>query len=157
LKEYGHLLHDDPQWAARARTFASKVRDLSQVLPTPQACATQSKVTYHDSCHLAHAQQIRQEPRALLKAVCGDRFIELPEADMCCGSAGSYNLTEPKMAAQIQQRKIANILKTGAQIVVMANPGCILQIQAGLKNAGRSDIEVLHIADFLDRQLNGSK
>jgi len=160
LKEYAHLLHDDPQWADRAKTFASKVRDLNQLLSAqPPSLITHhsSLVTYHDSCHLAHAQQIRQEPRALLKAVCGDRFVEMPESDMCCGSAGSYNLTEPKMAAQIQQRKIANILKTGAQIVVMANPGCILQIQAGLKDAGRGDIEVLHIADFLDRQSNGSK
>jgi len=107
------------------------------------------KVTYHDACHLAHPQGITAEPRALVRAVVGDRFVELPEAEICCGSAGSYNLTEPEMAARLQKRKIDNILSTGADVVVTSNPGCQLQIQAGLKKAG-SEMRVVHIADFLE-------
>ena len=107
-----------------------------------------NRVTYHDACHLAHPQQITKQPRDLVKLVAGENFVELPESDVCCGSAGSYNLTEPEMAGRLQRRKVENILKTGAQTVVTTNPGCILQIRAGLKKA-HADIEVLHIADFL--------
>ena len=109
-------------------------------------------MTYHDACHLAHPQRITKQPRELIKAVAGANFVELPESDVCCGSAGSYNLTEPEMAGRLQQRKVENILKTGAQIVVTTNPGCILQLRAGLKKAG-ARVEVLHIADFLLRAL----
>jgi glycolate dehydrogenase iron-sulfur subunit len=158
LKEYGQLLRQDSAWAERARQFAAKIRDLTEFLvanpPAPEAqdrsqpCSV--KVTYHDACHLAHAQRITQAPRDLVKAVAGKNFVELPEADVCCGSAGTYNLTEPAMARRLQTRKVENILKTGAQILVTSNPGCILQIQAGLRQAG-ANIEVLHIADFLER------
>ena len=110
------------------------------------------RVTYHDACHLAHAQRITKAPRDLVKAVAGDNFVDLPESDVCCGSAGSYNLTEPEMAERLQQRKVQNILKTGAQIVVTSNPGCMLQIEAGLKKAG-AQIRVQHIADFLAEHL----
>ena len=106
------------------------------------------KGLWHDACHLTHPQGITLEPRALVQAVAGENFTELNEADVCCGSAGSYNLTEPEMAARLQQRKIKNILATGAEIVVTTNPGCLLQIQAGLKKANPK-IQVLHIADFL--------
>ena len=91
-----------------------------------------------------------KQPRELVKTIAGKHFIELPESDVCCGSAGTYNLTEPAMAERLQARKIENNLKTGAQLVVTSNPGCILQIQAGLRKAG-AKVEVLHIADFLDR------
>ncbi len=159
LKDYGHLLKDDPKWAARAKAFSAKMRDLVELLPvemfTPLAADDFPAVTYHDACHLANPQGIRQQPRDLLKAVCGKSYVELPETELCCGSAGTYNLTQPVMAAQLQQRKIANIARTGAKIVVTTNPGCLLQIQAGLRQAGRADIEALHIADFLDRQFNG--
>ena len=107
-------------------------------------------VTYHDACHLAHAQRITRQPRDLVKASAGRDFIELPESDVCCGSAGTYNLTEPEMAGRLQARKIENILKSGAQTVVTSNPGCLLQIQAGLRKAG-AQVAVLHIADFLDK------
>jgi len=110
-------------------------------------------VTYHDACHLAHPQRITQQPRDLVRSVVGDNFVELPESDVCCGSAGSYNLTEPEMAGRLQRRKIENILRTGAQVVVTTNPGCILQIRAGLKKAG-AHVEVMHIADFLARSLD---
>jgi glycolate oxidase iron-sulfur subunit len=97
---------------------------------------------------LAHPQGITAQPRALVRAVAGENFVELPEAEICCGSAGSYNLTEPEMAARLQNRKIENILSSGANVVVTSNPGCQLQIQAGLKKAG-ADVRVIHIADYL--------
>jgi glycolate oxidase iron-sulfur subunit len=154
LKEYGHLLREDPAWARRGQEFSRQVRDLTELLSLhPPASAPRpgfsKTVTYHDACHLAHPQRITRQPRDLVKAVAGDRFVELPESDVCCGSAGSYNLTEPEMAARLQRRKIENILKTGAEVVVSTNPGCLLQIQAGLRRAGAPHIEVLHIADFL--------
>lgn len=155
LKEYGHLLHDDVEWFERARKFSAKVKDLTESLsglPLPLATRHSSlvtRVTYHDACHLAHPQRITKAPRDLVRAVAGSNFVELPESDVCCGSAGSYNLTEPAMAERLQQRKIQNILQTGAKIVVTTNPGCILQIRAGLQKAGTGDIEVLHIADYL--------
>ncbi|MBI3878130.1 MAG: (Fe-S)-binding protein, partial [Verrucomicrobia bacterium] len=171
LKEYGHLLHDDPQWAARAAAFSAKVKDLTEVLSnadcrlpigesssaTPLTIGNRqleignSQVTYHDACHLAHPQRITKQPRDLVKSVAGANYVELPEADVCCGSAGSYNLTEPEMAERLQRRKIENILRTGAQIVVTTNPGCLLQIRAGIARAGATHIEALHIADFLAR------
>lgn len=160
MKEYGELLGDDPDWAERAKKFSARVKDLTEFpaamefeLPVSKL-KIQEKVTYHDACHLAHAQRITKPPRELVQAVAGNNFVELPEADVCCGSAGTYNLTEPEMAARLQTRKIENILRSGAQIVVTSNPGCLLQIQAGLRKA-KSPIQVLHIADFLDRAISG--
>lgn len=158
LKEYGQMLRDDPVWAERAGQFSAKVKDLTEWL-APRISgfefrASDSKpVTYHDACHLAHPQRITRQPRDLVRTVAGDNFLELPESDVCCGSAGSYNLTEPEMAERLQRRKIENILKTGAQIVVTTNPGCLLQIQAGLRKAGAGNIQALHIADYLDRMI----
>jgi len=152
LKEYEHLLRDDLQWARRAKKFSAKVKDLTEWLANSK-CEARSgdcnKVTYHDACHLAHPQRITKQPRELVKAVAGQNFVELPESDVCCGSAGSYNLTEPEMAQRLQKRKIENILRTGAKVVVTTNPGCILQIQAGLRKAGATEVKVMHIADFL--------
>jgi glycolate oxidase iron-sulfur subunit len=161
LKEYGHLLEHDPAWVGRARIFSAKVKDLSEWLAQhrPPIATSHSAedelVTYHDACHLAHAQRITKAPRDLVRAVAGSRFVDLPEADVCCGSAGTYNLTEPEMAERLQKRKIENILRTGASVVVTSNPGCILQIQAGLKRAGANQIEVLHLADYLERARRG--
>lgn len=160
LKEYGHLLHDDPQWAERGKKFSAKVKDLTEFLVPSlkfevgekfRVPNSEFRVTYHDACHLAHPQRITKQPRDLIKAVAGKNYIELPESDVCCGSAGTYNLTEPEMAERLQNRKIENILKTGAQIVVTTNPGCLLQIRAGLKKAG-AKVEAMHIADFLNRE-----
>jgi glycolate oxidase iron-sulfur subunit len=149
LKEYGHLLRDDPAWAQRAAAFSARVRDLTEMLEAPIARRRiPETVTYHDACHLAHAQRITKQPRDLMKSTAAN-FVELPEAEVCCGSAGSYNLTEPEMAERLQRRKVQNILQSGAQIVVTTNPGCLLQIQAGLKKAGAEHIQVLHVADFL--------
>ena len=158
LKEYGGLLADEPGWAERGRKFSSKVRDLTEWLADPalgmppRPSNGTVRVTYHDACHLAHAQRITKQPRALVKAVAGKNFIELPESDVCCGSAGTYNLTEPQMAERLQTRKVENILQTGADVVVTSNPGCHLQIQAGLRKAG-SRIQVIHIADYLERAI----
>jgi glycolate oxidase iron-sulfur subunit len=165
LKEYNHLLHDDPAWKERGEQFASKVKDLTEwlareaqlgnfKLQSESGAGAMPIVTYHDACHLAHAQRVTKPPRELVKAVAGKNYVELPESDVCCGSAGTYNLTEPEMAERLQNRKVENILKTGAQIVVTTNPGCLLQIRAGLKKA-RPEIETLHIADFLDRIVKG--
>jgi len=157
LKEYGHLLADDPAWAARAAVFAAKVRDLSEVLVEAgfadrlRPSAGDVRVTYHDACHLAHAQRVKEAPRVLVRKVAGEGFVELPEADVCCGSAGTYNVTEPEMAARLQARKIANLRRSGASVVVSTNPGCLMQIQAGVGAAGGSAVEVLHLADYLDR------
>ncbi|MBI4658363.1 MAG: (Fe-S)-binding protein [Verrucomicrobia bacterium] len=157
LKEYGHLLREDAPWAERAQQFSAKVKDLTEWLK-PRDFKSQISnlkfITYHDACHLAHPQRITQPPRDLIRAVAGESFVELPESDVCCGSAGSYNLTEPEMAERLQRRKIGNILKTGAQIVVTTNPGCLLQIRAGLQKAGASRVHVLHIADFLLERIN---
>ena len=167
LKEYGQLLRGDPAWAERGAKFSSKVKDLTEWLvefrvpdsgfgardfdESPVAHRPSPiTVTYHDACHLAHPQRITKQPRHLVRMPAGINFVELPESDLCCGSAGSYNLTEPEMAGRLQRRKVENILKTGAQMVVTTNPGCILQIRAGLKKAG-ANIEVLHIADFIER------
>jgi glycolate oxidase iron-sulfur subunit len=159
LKEYEHLLHDDPAWAERAAEFGRKVKDLTEWLhgfaasefSAAGGATSQPLVTYHDACHLAHAQRIEKAPRDLVRAVAGEAFVELPESNVCCGSAGSYNLTEPEMAGRLQRRKTENILKTGAKVVVTTNPGCLLQMRAGLREAGAKDVEVLHIADFLER------
>ena len=158
LKEYGPLLAEDPMWRDRAKSFAFKVRDLSEVLEErgwkARGASTRvaGSVTFHDACHLAHAQRITQPPRQLVKALAGARYVEMPESDVCCGSAGSYNLTEPEMAARLQKRKIENILKSGARVVVTSNPGCLLQIQAGLRAAGADHVEAMHIADYLKSQ-----
>ena len=147
LKEYGKWLHSE-----EAETFGGKIKDLTEFLAASGlrlACSIKGvRVTYHDACHLAHAQRITRAPRDLMRSAAGKNLVDLPEADVCCGSAGTYNLTEPEMAEQLQRRKIENILRTGADIVVTSNPGCILQIRAGLKKAG-SRARVMHIADYL--------
>lgn len=148
LKEYANWLGNEP---AAAR-FGAKVKDLTEWLDTSgfstPANPAAVRVTYHDACHLAHAQRITRQPRDLVKMVAGKNFVDLPESDVCCGSAGTYNLTEPEMAERLQERKTQNILKTGADLVVTSNPGCLLQMRAGLEKAG-SRIKVMHIADYL--------
>jgi len=154
LKEYGHLLGGD----SAATAFSAKVKDLSEFLVAAglhtsafRIPHSAFRVTFHDACHLAHAQRITHPPRVLVRAVAGANYVEMPESDVCCGSAGSYNLTEPEMAERLQRRKVENILRTGATCVVTTNPGCLLQMRAGLDQAGASHIETLHVADYLVR------
>ena len=154
MKGYGVLLADDPAWAERARRFSAGVRDVAEFLATAPLrgplAPVPLTVTYHDPCHVVHGQKIRSAPRALLAQIPGLRVVDLPESDWCCGSAGIYNLTQPEMAGRLLQRKVRHVLGTGAAAVVTANPGCILQIQQGLRAAG-SPVAVLHIVEILDR------
>jgi glycolate oxidase iron-sulfur subunit len=154
MKEYGQLLRDDSAYAARARAFAAKVRDVTELLAAEPLRQPRhglgARVTVHDACHLVHGQRIREAPRALLRSIPGVEIVELEESDHCCGSAGTYNLTEPRMARRLLERKVANIRSTGATIVAAANPGCALQIQAGLRAAGL-EVEVVHPVELLDR------
>ena len=138
--------------------MGAQVRDLTEFLVQHKFAEKRFKpwpgrVTYHDACHLAHPQRITRQPRELVRAAAGSNYVELPEADVCCGSAGSYNLTEPAMAERLQARKIKNIAATGAETVVTTNPGCILQIRAGIEKAAGRSVEVIHIADFLSASL----
>ena len=151
MKEYGQLFDGDP--AARgARQFAARVRDVTEFLvdvaPRP-ARPLALRATYHDACHLGHAQGVRAAPRRLLASIAGLELVELDEADVCCGSAGSYNLTEPDMARRLRERKIDHIAATGATCVVAANPGCALQIRAGLAARGLH-VRVAHPVELLD-------
>jgi glycolate oxidase iron-sulfur subunit len=160
MKAYGLLLADDPAWAERARRFAASVQDLAELLAkAPLAgplAPVPMTVTYHDPCHVVHGQKIRNEPRALLAQIPELRVVELGESDWCCGSAGLYNLTQPEMATRLLERKVTHVLATGAGAVVTANPGCILQIEAGLR-ARSARVRVLHLVEILDRAYGGER
>jgi glycolate oxidase iron-sulfur subunit len=138
LREYGHLLRDDPAYAEKAKRFVARVRDISEVIlqlglpPAVELGPVEAVVTYHDACHLAHAQRVTKAPRELLARVPGVRMVPLAESEMCCGAAGTYNLTQPEMAGELGKRKAENILATGAEIVVMGNAGCALHMGAVL-------------------------
>jgi glycolate oxidase iron-sulfur subunit len=153
MKEYGWLLKDDAKWSARASAFAAKVKDATEYLGdlgmSEAPGMLHGRVTWDDPCHLLHGQKIRAQPRALLAAIPGLEVVPLEEADWCCGSAGTYNVTQPDLARSILERKIANIVRTGADTVVTANPGCLMQIQSGLRQAG-SGVRVVHLLDLLD-------
>ncbi len=150
LKAYGDVLAEDPVWADRASAFARRVRDLSEVAE-PRALATPRplRVVYQDACHLAHGQRIRTQPRALLRAIAGVTLVEIADAERCCGSAGIYNLTHPEISAELQRQKVERIVAAQPDVVVSANPGCILQVAAGLRAAG-INVPVVHLARFLD-------
>ena len=153
MKEYGWLLKDDAKWSARASAFAAKVKDATEFLGnlgiSEPPGRLRGRVTWDDPCHLLHGQKIREQPRALLAAIPGLEVVPLDEADWCCGSAGTYNVTQPDLARSILERKVANIVRTGADTVVTANPGCLMQIQSGLRQAG-SEVRVVHLLDLLD-------
>jgi len=157
LKDYGHvsreLKPDRADLHHRLDDFSNKVRDVSEFLvelgPKPPTGPIPMKATYHDACHLAHAQQVRQPPRELLSLVPELDVVPLAESDICCGAAGSYNLTEPEMSDRLAERKLENILNTGAELVVTGNAGCALQIQAALRQSGHRQ-PVVHPMDVLD-------
>ncbi len=155
LRHYARLLQNDPAYAERARLWDSKVRDIHEWLletgckpPTAPPRPSELVVTYHDSCHLAHGQKVARQPRDLLRSIPGVRLVELPEASWCCGSAGIYNITQPETSAQLLERKVANILTTGASALLQSNPGCHLQIARGLREV-RPDFEVLQPVTLL--------
>ncbi len=152
LKEYGHLLHDDPAFCDRAIAFSERVVDVTEILaerPLAPMGKIDRTVTYQDACHLAHAQRVTAQPRTLLKAIRGLNLVEMKESSLCCGSAGIYNLLRPEMAKQLGDRKAEHTTMTGAAEVITANPGCAMQLKASLGRQD-SDIKVRHIVDLLD-------
>jgi len=161
LKEYGHLLHDDPAWADRAIAFSAKVRDVLEYLdeiglPDGALGPLHGVVTYQDACHLAHAQRITAAPRRLLAAIPGLQLREMDESSLCCGSAGIYNVTQPEMSQRLQRRKVDRVLAVAPEIVATANPGCALQLRNGLDRAGAERVAVVHVVELLDRSLQAA-
>ncbi|MCW2718612.1 MAG: glycolate oxidase [Pseudonocardia sp.] len=160
MKEYAHLLSDDPAWADRAAAFSARVRDVHEVLadavadeqgPRAERHPVQGRVAYHDACHLGHAQKVRAQPRAVLRSIPGLELVDLPEAELCCGSAGIYNMVAPEAAGELGARKAANVRSVNPDIIVTANPGCLLQIG---KHLG-ADIPLLHPVQLLDASIRG--
>jgi glycolate oxidase iron-sulfur subunit len=160
MKEYGELLHGDPAYAERAAAFASRCLDVSEVLdglePRAPRHPLKLRVAYHDACHLQHAQRVHVEPRRVIRQIPGVELVEIPESALCCGSAGIYNLTQPAAAAELGRRKVENLLTTRPDVVVSANPGCLLQIGKGLQLAGRP-LPVFHLVQLLDASIRGTE
>jgi glycolate oxidase iron-sulfur subunit len=160
LKEYANLFEQDAVWAARAAAFSERVRDVTEVLDAMEFEVPQNgnalTVTYQEPCHLVHAQRIARAPRRLLTRIPGLRLVEMEESAICCGSAGLYNLTEPEMSTRLRRRKVDAIRRTGCSIVVTANPGCAIQVAAGLREAGYR-AQVKHIVEVLDDAYAGDR
>ncbi|MDR3702048.1 MAG: (Fe-S)-binding protein [Candidatus Sulfopaludibacter sp.] len=153
LKEYGELLEDDPEYATKARDFAARMKDITEYLAsiglTQKMRPVNLAVTYQDSCHLAHGQKVRSAPRELLAAIPGLQLQEMRGADLCCGSAGIYNVVQNKMSMQILGHKMESVNATGATVIATANPGCLLQLQAGVRLHGNKQ-RVMHVVELLD-------
>ena len=153
LKEYGELLEHDAQYAERARQFSTRMKDVTEFLASielnPEMRPVRLTVTYQDSCHLAHGQRVRTAPRKLLSAIPGLTFREMPLSDLCCGSAGIYNIVQSDMAMEILQRKMDSVNSTGAEVIATANPGCMLQLRAGARMHGNGQ-RVVHVVELLD-------
>ena len=158
LKEYHHWFHDQPQWKERAMKFVSKMRDANELLaelpPIQFSKRLDVRVTYQDSCHLAHGQGVKNQPRQLLKSIPGVEYVEMRDADSCCGSAGIYNITNYDMSMQILDSKMEHVKDTKAHYIVTSNPGCLLQMKNGIIRAGMQEkMEAVHIMDLLARAL----
>ncbi len=158
MKEYADLLADDPAYAERARRFAASVRDVSELLAELGPVAARHRlavsVAYHDACHLAHAQGVRRQPRELLRTIPGLELREIADADICCGSAGIYNLLNPEAAGELGDRKARAVLATGAELLVTANPGCLMQVASSVSRQG-GRIGLAHTVEVLDASLRG--
>ena len=158
LKEYDYLLKDDAEWAKPGEEFSSRMKDVTEFLteigltqPLTQPLAPlAATVTYQDSCHLAHGQKVRSAPRQLIEAIPGLRLVEMPLAELCCGSAGIYNVTETELSMRLLRSKMEAVNSTKAELIATANPGCILQLRAGVERHGHGQ-EVLHVVELLDR------
>jgi glycolate oxidase iron-sulfur subunit len=163
LKEYDRLLADDPAYAERAAAFTAKVRDLSEILvelgPVAPRHPLPVTVAYHDACHLGHAQGVRAQPRALLRGIPELEVREIADAEICCGSAGVWNILNPEPAQQLGERKARDVLATGAQLLVTANPGCLMQVAASVRRLsstnGGATIGLAHTAHVLDASIRG--
>jgi glycolate oxidase iron-sulfur subunit len=157
MKDYGTLLRDDPDWATRAAAFAAKVRDVTEVLAelSPQAPRhpITARVAYHDACHLGHAQRVRAQPRAVLRTIPGLEVVDIPDAELCCGSAGVYNLLEPEAAEELGRRKVDNVRTVRPDVVATANPGCLLQIR---RHLGDDAMPLLHPVQLVDASIRGA-
>ncbi len=161
LKDYTHLLEHDPVYGERAAAFGAKVNDATEWLAkhplnTADMGEINATVTYQEPCHLCHAQRISKQPRALMNAIPGLTLVEMNESSLCCGSAGIYNITQPEMASRLGERKVANARATNADIVISANPGCMIQVGGILRQHG-SDMEVAHIMSLMDRAYQAGK
>ncbi len=159
MKDYGELFADDPAWAARAHAFSEKVRDVSQLLVELGSARAPrhpiaARVVYHDACHLAHGQGIRAEPRSLLQAIPGVEVVTPAESDICCGSAGIYNLVQPEAASELGERKARHIASLSPDMIATANPGCILQIAASGRRLGH-DWPIFHPIELIDASIRG--
>src|SRR5438046_6423690 len=157
VKEYGHLLRDDPEYADRAKIFSAKCKDISEVLAGLEPRATRHRlklrVAFHDSCHLQHAQGVRSQPRALLSSIPGLELAEIPESAICCGSAGIYNLVQPDAAQSLGDRKAELVSHLRVDVVATGNPGCILQLQSALARQHHKT-PVVHTIQILDASLH---
>jgi glycolate oxidase iron-sulfur subunit len=158
MKDYGHLFRDDPAWAERAVNFSAKVRDVTELLAENEPRAARHplpmKVAYHDACHLAHAQSVRAQPRDLLSQIPELQLVEPAGWEMCCGSAGIYNLLNPEPAAELGRRKVENLLATGAELIAAGNPGCAIQIAAVSEQMGRP-LRVVHPIELIETSIQG--
>ncbi|WP_240432536.1 (Fe-S)-binding protein [Rubrobacter indicoceani] len=159
MKEYGHILRDEPDYAERAERFSASVRDISEFLQEVGTVAERHPlpvtVAYHDACHLSHAQGIKAQPRKGLKDIPGMEVKEIKEGDICCGSAGIYNMVQPESASMLGERKAKNVAATGAKMIVTSNPGCTLQIQGSLKKLGYGDMPARHPVEVIDASIQG--
>jgi glycolate oxidase iron-sulfur subunit len=153
LKEYDELLEGDPEYSERARQFVARMKDVNEFLASielnPRMREVRAKVTYQDSCHLAHGQRVRSAPRELLRRVPGLELKEMAMSDSCCGSAGIYNVVHTDMSMALLEKKMAAINATGAERIGTANPGCMLQLRAGVERWGRGQ-RVSHVIEILD-------
>jgi glycolate dehydrogenase iron-sulfur subunit len=160
LKDLAHVFADDPAFLPRARAFAAKVRDVTELLVSlPQRAPRaplRARVAYHSPCHLGHAQRVTDAPRQLLRAIPGLELVDVPDGEMCCGSAGIYNLVEPRSADDIGRRKAEAVLSTKAVLLASANPGCSLQIRRMLEERGAS-LEAAHPVEIIDRAIRGAR
>jgi len=160
LKEYHELLEEDAEYREKALRFVSLMKDVTEFLASielnPRMGEVNATATYQDSCHLAHGQKVKVAPRRLLGAVPGLTYREMPFSDICCGSAGIYNVVQNEMAMQILDKKMVNVNGTGASLIVTANPGCLLQLEAGVKKHGRGQ-RVVHVVEVLDEAYRNYK
>jgi glycolate oxidase iron-sulfur subunit len=159
MKEYGHLLRDDPKYAGRARAFSGRCRDISEVLADQPPRAPRHplplRVAYHDACHLQHAQRVKLQPRQVLATVPGLEVVEVPEGAICCGSAGIYNLVEPQAAQELGERKARHVASVQPAAVVSSNPGCLLQIRAAMEKLGTA-VPTYHMIELLDASIRNT-
>jgi glycolate oxidase iron-sulfur subunit len=162
MKQYAHLLADDPEWSERAAALSAKVRDVTEVLvelgePLAPRHPVPMTVAYHDACHLSHGQRVRSQPRQLLAQIPSLKVVPVADADTCCGSAGVYNLLQPEAANELGTRKAAALRASGARAIVAGNPGCLLQISAALRRDGGADLPTMHTVELIDASLTGTR